>query len=65
VRFIGVGASSLDVEVAAYITTTDYDEFLALQQDLLLQMLQAVEHAGTALAVPLQESFESHRAPQA
>ncbi|HLN01701.1 MAG TPA: mechanosensitive ion channel family protein [Bryobacteraceae bacterium] len=65
VRFIGVGPSSLDVEVAAYITTTDYDEFLALQQELLLKMLQAVEHAGTALAVPLQESFESRRAPQA
>ncbi len=65
VRFIGVGPSSLDVEVAAYITTTDYDEFLALQQELLLKMLQAVEHAGTALAVPLQESFESGRAPQA
>jgi len=65
VRFIGVGPFSLDVEVAAYITTTDYDEFLALQQELLLQMLQAVEHAGTALAVPLQESFESRRALQA
>lgn len=65
VRFVGVGAYSLDVEVMAYVTTSDYDEFLTLQQDLLLKMLQAVEHAGTALAVPLQESVESHRAPQA
>ena len=65
VRFIGVGPFSLDVEVVTYVTTSDYDEFLALQQELLLKMLQAVEHAGTALAVPLQESFESHRAPQA
>ena len=61
VRFIGVGPFSLDVEVAAYITTSDYDEFLALQQELLLQMLQAVEHAGASLAVPLQESVESRR----
>lgn len=65
VRFIGVGPFSLDVEVAAYIKTSDYDEFLALQQELLLKMLQAVEHAGTALAVPLQESVASHSAPQA
>jgi MscS family membrane protein len=57
VRFIGVGPFSLDVEVFAYVTTSDYDEFLALQQELLLKMLQAVERAGTALAVPLQESF--------
>jgi len=61
VRFIGVGAYSLDVEVAAYVTTSDNDEFFEIQQELLLQMLRAVEQAGTALAVPLQESFESRR----
>jgi MscS family membrane protein len=64
VRFIGVGAYSLDVEVVVYVTTSDYDEFLEIQQELLLQMLQAVERAGTALAVPLQERFESRRGPQ-
>jgi MscS family membrane protein len=63
VRFVGVGAYSLDVEVVAYVTTSDYDEFLAIQQELLLKMLQAVERAGTALAVPLQESFAANRAP--
>ncbi len=57
VRFVGVGPYSLDIEVAAYVKTEDYDEFLALQQELLLKMLHAVEQAGTALAVPLQESF--------
>ena len=62
VRFVGVGPYSLDVEVVAYITTADYDEFLALQQQLLLQMLQAVEKVGTALAVPLQETFNLQRA---
>ena len=64
VRFIGVGSYSLEVEVVAYVTTSDYDEFLALQQELLLKMLQAVEQAGTALAVPLQESLASERAPR-
>jgi MscS family membrane protein len=61
VRFIGVGTYSLDVEVVAYVNTADYDEFLEIQQELLLQILQAVEKAGTALAVPLQESFEPPR----
>jgi MscS family membrane protein len=65
VRFVGVGTYSLDVEVNAYIKTTDYDEFLAIQQDLLVRMLQAVEQAGTRLAVPWQESVESSGAPQA
>jgi MscS family membrane protein len=58
VRFIGVGPYSLDIEVVAYVTTSDFDEFVALQQELLLKLLQAVEQAGTALAVPLQESFK-------
>ncbi len=64
VRFIGVGPYSLDVEIGAYVNTFDYDEFLALQQELLLKMLQAVERAGTGLAVPLQESFASQRVRQ-
>ena len=62
VRFIGVGAYSLDIEVLAYVMTPDYDEFLGIQQDLLLKMLQAVEKAGAALAVPLQENFEPQKA---
>jgi MscS family membrane protein len=57
-RFVGVGPYSLDIEVAVYVITADYDEFLAIQQEVLIKMLQAVENAGTALAVPLQESFE-------
>ncbi len=59
VRFVGIGDYSLDVEVGVYVTTSDNDEFLAIQQELLMQLLQAVEHAGAALAVPLRESFQA------
>jgi MscS family membrane protein len=58
VRLVGLGAYSLNVEVFAYVRTPDSDEFLGLQQDLLLKILQAVETAGTALAVPVQETIE-------
>lgn len=58
VRFVGLGTYSLDVEINAYITTAVNDEFLAIQQELLLQLLQAVESAGTALAVPWQQTGE-------
>jgi MscS family membrane protein len=64
VRFVGVGPYSLDVEVAAYVTTSDGDEFFTLQQELLLRLLQAVEKAGTALAVPLQESVGAPHSQQ-
>jgi MscS family membrane protein len=56
VRFVGVGTYSLDVEIFVYVLTRDGDKFLQLQQDLLLQILDAVEHAGTALALPTQAS---------
>lgn len=62
VRFSGVGPYSLDVEADAYVATADYDEFLALRQELLIEMLKAVEKAGTALAVPIQESFDRNGA---
>jgi hypothetical protein len=56
VRLIGIGNYSLDVEVFAYVTTSDYDVFLGVQQELLIKMLQAVERVGAALAVPLLEN---------
>jgi len=58
VRLVGLSASSLDVEVAVYVKTSNYNEFLGIQQELLLAMLKAIEAAGTALAVPLTENFE-------
>jgi MscS family membrane protein len=53
VRFIGIGDSSLDIEVFAYVATPDFDEFLKIQQELLLDLMRVVERAGTGLAVPI------------
>jgi MscS family membrane protein len=55
-RFIGVGTYSLDLEIFVYVQTRDGDEFLSIQQDLLLRILEAVQTAGTALALPTQAS---------
>lgn len=54
VRFVGIGTYSLDVEIFIYVLTLDGDEFMKIQQDLFLAILDAVEAAGTALAVPTQ-----------
>lgn len=56
VRFIGIGAYSLDVEIFAYVLTNRDEEFLQVQQDLLLEVMDAVAAAGTALALPTQVS---------
>lgn len=63
VRFTGIGEYSLDIEVFAYVLTSDFDEFLANQQCLLLDMMHAVEDTGTSLAVPLFEGLHVDHMP--
>jgi MscS family membrane protein len=57
VRFVGIGTYSLDIELFAYVLTSDFDVFLGIQQDLLIELLRAVERTGTGLAVPLFEGI--------
>jgi MscS family membrane protein len=57
VRFVGVGTYSLDLEIFAYVLTQDGDEFMKIQQDLYLWILDAVEAVGTALALPTQANI--------
>jgi MscS family membrane protein len=64
VRFVGIGTYSLDLEVFAYVLTTDGDEFLKVQQELLLTILEEVAAAGTALALPTQASVDYANARQ-
>jgi len=57
IHFNGVGAYSLDLEIFAYVLTKDGDEFNKIQQELYLKILDAVEAAGTALALPTQATI--------
>ncbi len=52
IRLVRFGASSLDLEVFAYVLTSDYATFLEVQEDLLLRIMDIVEGSGTALASP-------------
>jgi MscS family membrane protein len=63
VRFVGIGSYSLDIEIFIYVLTLDGDEFMQIQQDLFLAILDAVESAGTALAVPTQATIDYTPAP--
>ncbi|HEX7527665.1 MAG TPA: mechanosensitive ion channel family protein, partial [Thermoanaerobaculia bacterium] len=57
VRFVRINSSSLDVEVFAYLLVPDYATFLAVQEELLLVLLDVVEKAGTRLAFPSQMTY--------
>ena len=54
VRFIRLGAFSLDVEVFAYLHASDWAPFLELQEGLLLRITEIVQAAGTTIAFPTQ-----------
>jgi MscS family membrane protein len=56
-RFVGFGASSLDIEVFAYVMTKDWGEFLGIREDILLRVMEIVEQSGSALAFPSQTLY--------
>ena len=62
VRFVAIGNYSLDIEIFAYVLTADFDAFLGIQQELLLELMRAVERAETGLAVPVYESLNAEHA---
>ncbi|WP_207421104.1 mechanosensitive ion channel family protein [Desertivirga brevis] len=54
IRFTEIGTEAFKLEVFAYVKTLDFDEFLEIQEDLLLRMMDVVNASGTSLAVPTQ-----------
>jgi len=57
VRFIGFGESSLNLEVFAYIGTSDWNEFLAIQEDIHLRIMEVIAASGTGFAFPSQTLY--------
>jgi MscS family membrane protein len=54
VRAIKFAEYSIEVEIYAYILVRDFSEFLTDQEQLLLQIVEAVEKTGAAIALPSQ-----------
>jgi small-conductance mechanosensitive channel len=54
---LNFGSSSLDVEVFAYILAVDFPDFLAVQEELLLRFMDAIQAAGTRMALPSQTTY--------
>ena len=52
IRFVGFGQSSMDLEIFAYVLETEYEAFLAVQEDLLLRIMDLVESSGSGFAFP-------------
>ncbi len=59
IRFVGLGPSSLDVEIFAHVMETTQESFLAVQEDLLLRIMDLVESSGSGFAFPSQTLYMS------
>jgi MscS family membrane protein len=57
IRFAALADSWLTLEVFSYVLTRDFAEFTAIQEDILLRLMDIVSEAGTGFAFPSQTVY--------
>ena len=57
-RFMGFGTYSLEINVLAFIMTTDYLEYMEIAEELNIRILEIIDAAGAELATPAQGLFK-------
>jgi MscS family membrane protein len=63
IRFVGFGSSSLNLEIFAYVKAVDFGEFLGIQEDLLIRIMDIVSKSGTGIAFPSQTTYVARDEP--
>ena len=56
-RFVSFDESALSMEIFCYVLTRDFNEFLAIREDLLLRIMDIVDAAGSGFAFPSQTVY--------
>ena len=59
VRLIRFADYALEVEIYCYILESEYEEYLASQEGLLLSVMESLEKAGAVVALPTQTTMVS------
>jgi MscS family membrane protein len=59
IRLASFDNHALNLEMFSYILTSDYSEFTAIREDLLLRIMDIVEKSGSTLAFPAQTVYFS------
>jgi MscS family membrane protein len=57
IRFANFDSSGFRLEIFSYVLTRDYNEFMAVREDLLLRILDIVEKSGSGLAFQSQTLY--------
>ncbi|MCP5269791.1 MAG: mechanosensitive ion channel family protein [Burkholderiaceae bacterium] len=63
VRFVGFGASSLDIDVMAWFVVPTFNDFQICREQVLLDFMQVVEAAGADFAFPTRTVHLANTAP--
>jgi len=63
VRFVGYGASALNVEIYFWVLAPNFDLFTGVREALLLEMGRVIEKAGARFAFPSQTVYQAEVAP--
>lgn len=58
-RMVGLSTTGYQVELSAYIRCTDGTDFIAVQEDILLHIVEIMETAGAVWAIPSQVAYLS------
>jgi MscS family membrane protein len=58
-RFVSLDESALTMEIFCYVLTRDFNEFLAIREDILLRIMDIVDAAGSGFAFPSQTLYLS------
>jgi MscS family membrane protein len=61
IRLVGFGAQGLDLELWAYVRTTDANEFYAVREDVFLRLMDVVTASGTSFAFPPTRELDDER----
>ncbi len=57
VNFLRLSAFSLDVDMFSYVFASDWNEFLRIQEELLLSVIEIVHQAGAEVAFPSHTTY--------
>ena len=59
VRLLDFSDYSLDLEIFAYVNSTDWEEYLGIREDLHLRIMDILHEAGTGFALPSRTAYFS------
>ena len=59
VRVTALGEYAINLEMLGYVDTEDWNEFLSVQEDVILRIMEIVADAGTAFAFPSRTLYHT------